>query len=137
MNVEYKVAHEVAEQEFERFIAANALLISQPDMTLEDKASLDEQKNRIIHAIQTGALVVNENGEPVFHPQRVKESNPITFYEPTGAALMAMDRKKAGQDVGKMFSTMADMTKTDTKVFATMKMADLKVCLAVATLFLG
>lgn len=132
-----KVAKDVAEAEFERFVETMDLDIDPATMDEDDKKGLDQQRNRIIRAIQTGALYVNDNGEPVFTAQRTKDGEPLTFHEPTGASLMAMDRKKKTEDVGKMYAVMADITKTHASTFAKMKMSDLKVCQAVTALFLG
>ena len=132
-----KIAKEVAEAEFERFVEANDLLVGTDNMDKEDRDSLDEQRGRIVRAIEVGAMVINEDGEPVFTPQRCQDAKALTFHEPTGASLMAMDRKKKNEDVGKLYATMGDMTRTDAKTFSSMKMADLKVCIAVTTLFLG
>lgn len=132
-----KVAKEVAEQEFERFIDAMDLDVDTAGMDEDDKKGFEQQKSRIIGAIQSGALVVNDDGEPVFTPQRTKDAEPITFHEPTGASLMAMDRKKKTEDIGKLYSAMGDMTGKHPSTFAKMKMPDLKVCMAVTTLFLG
>ena len=132
-----KIAKEVAEQDFNRFIEANDLLVEHDGMEKEDRESFGEQKARIVRAIAKGHLVINEDGEPVYTPQRSEDSKPLTFHEPTGASLMAMDRKKKNEDVGKLYATMGDMTRTDAKTFSSMKMADLKVCMAVTVLFLG
>lgn len=131
------IVKEVAEIEFSRFVDLMDLDIDPADMDEEDKKGFDQQYRRIIQAIQTGALIVNDNGEPIFTPQRSEESKPITFHEPTGASLMAMDRKKKSEDIAKLYATMADMTKTHISTFSKMKMSDLKVCMAVTTLFLG
>ena len=42
---------------------------------------------------------VNEDGEPVFAPQRTNDAELLTFHEPTGASLMAVDRKKKNEEV--------------------------------------
>lgn len=131
------VSKDVAEAEFARFIEANALLVETPGMSDEDRASFAEQKTRITRAMEQGALMINDQGEPVFTPQRTKDAEALTFHEPTGASLMAMDRRKRGEDIAKLYSTMADMTRTDAKVFSKMAMADLKVCMAVTALFLA
>lgn len=131
------VAKEVAEEEFDRFLEANDILADTENMDKEDRDSLNEQRARIVHAIEVGAMVISEDGEPVFTPRRTKDVPALTFHEPTGASLMAMDRKKKNEDVGKLYATMGDMTRTDAKTFSKMKMADLKVCIAVTTLFLG
>lgn len=132
-----KIAKDVAEQEFARFVEMMDLDVDPAGMDDEDRKSLDTQKRRIISAIESGALIVSDEGEPTYTPQRTKDAEPITFYEPTGASLMAMDRRKKNEDIGKMYALMGDITKTDAKTFARMKMADLKVCQAVTTLFLG
>lgn len=132
-----KVCLEVAEAEFQRFVELMDLDCDEKSMGEEDKAGFSEQKEKLIKAIRKGSLVVNENGEPIFTPQRTNDAKPITFYEPTGASLMAMDRKKKSEDVAKLYATMADMTRTDAKTFAKMKNADLKVCMAITTLFLA
>lgn len=132
-----KVAKEVAEAEFDRFVEAMDLDVDPADMDEDDKQGFRQQRDRVVSAIQSGALAVNDNGEPVFTPQRTKDAEPLTFHEPTGASLMAMDRKKKTEDVGKMYALMGEITKTHASTFAKMKMADLKVCQAVTTLFLG
>ena len=65
------------------------------------------------------------------------DADAITFHEPTGTSLIAMDRKKKSEDIGKLYATMGDITKTHASVFSKMKMPDLKVCMAITTLFLG
>jgi len=132
------IAKEVAEAEFDRFAEAMDLELEPADMDAEDKKGLDAQKGRLIKAIMSGSLIINENGEPVYTPQRAGENvNPITFSEPTGASLMAMDRKKRTEDVGKLYATMADITGQSSGIFSKMKMGDLKICMAITTLFLG
>jgi hypothetical protein len=132
-----KIAKDMAELEFDRFVEAMDLDVNTASMDQDDKQGYEQQRGRIITALQSGALVINDNGEPVYTPQRIKDAEPITFHEPTGASLMAMDRKKKAEDIGKLYATMADMTKTNAKLFSEMKMPDLKVCMAVTTLFLG
>ena len=136
MSEDTKVVKEVAEAEFERFVRDMDLDISTDSMDDEDKKDLSLQKGRVIAAIMKGSLIINDSGEPVFTPQR-EDGEAITFHEPTGAALMAMDRKKKSEEIGKMYAAMAVITKKHSKVFSGMKMADLKVCMAITTLFLG
>lgn len=135
---EYKVDRETAEQEFDRFLDAMDIDGDTAGMTDEDRQGFDGQKQTIVSAIRKGRLYINENGEPVFTPSTVEiDGGVITFYEPSGASYMAMDSKKKGHDVAKMYAMMADMTKQPAKVFAKMKQRDLKVCQAVAVLFLA
>ena len=134
---ENKVAKEVAEQEFERFAEVMDLDVDPAFLDDEDKKGLELQKNRIVAAIMAGSLVINDDGEPVYTPQRSEDRTPITFHEPSGASLMEMDRKKKNEDIGKLYAIMASMGKVHANTFAKMKMSDLKVCQAVTTLFLG
>ena len=132
-----KIAKEVAEQEFNRFVESMDLDVDPADMDEDDRKGFTQQKDRVIAAIQSGALVIKDSGEPVFTPHRTNDADAITFHEPTGASLMAMDRKKKTEDIGKLYAAMGDITKTHANVFSKMKMADLKVCMAITTLFLG
>lgn len=130
-------AREVAEAEFERFAAAMDLEFDTKRMDADDLKSFNEQKHRILRAIMRGHLVVDGKGQFVYTPQGGSDHTPITFYEPTGASMMAMDRKKKGEDVGKMYATMADMTRTSPERFARMANRDLKICQTIAVLFLA
>ena len=132
-----KIVKEVAEQEFNRFVESMDLDVDPADMDEDDRKGFTQQKDRVISAIQLGSLVIKDSGEPVFTPQRTNDADAITFHEPTGASLMAMDRKKKTEDIGKLYAAMGDITKTHANVFSKMKMADLKVCMAITTLFLG
>lgn len=131
-----KVSIELAAQDFDRFIEAMDIEANLADMDEDDKSGFNQQKARVMQSITSGTVVIDDEGQPVFTPKR-SGGDPITFYEPTGASLMAMDRKKKAEDVGKLYATMADMTKQPAKRFANMKYADLKVCIAITTLFLG
>ena len=135
--MEFKVAREVAESEFERFTEAMDLDVDETRMDEDDKKSFGELKDRILRAIEQGHLVFDDEGQPVYTPRAGASTQPITFHEPTGASFMAMDTKKKDQNVGKMYAVMADMTHRDAKVFSSMPNRDLRVCQAIVTLFLG
>ena len=132
-----KVEAEVAEQEFMRFVDTMGLDIEEGSLTDEDKAGLNTNRNRMLTAIKKGSLVINENGEPIYTPQRSENVTPLLFAEPEGAALMEMDRKKAGADVGKMFVIMGSVAHVPQGTFAKLKIGDLNVCMAITTLYLG
>ncbi len=134
---DFKVAPEVAELEFDRFVELMDLELDESDMDTEDKGEFGKHKKKMIKAIQDGSLVIGVEGEPEYTPKRGDNHLPITFREPTGACLMAMDSRKEGQNVAKMYATMASMTKQNSKRFSNMKNVDLKVCLSIVTLFLA
>ena len=131
-----KVATEVAVAEFERFAESMDLDIAPKGMDAEDQKALDDLKRKIVGAIERGSLVVDDKGQPVFTPQ-VGDREPITFYEPVGSTLTSMDQRKKGQDIAKMFVTLAAQTKQPVKRFADMAGRDIKVCQALITLFLA
>lgn len=135
---ENKVNKEVAEQEFETWVDAMDLDLDTSEMDAEDLTAFNKQKKRIIKAIMRGSLVFNENDEAVYTPHRpgTQHKEPITFHERTGAAIMAMDGKKQGHNVAKMYAVLADMCKVHPKTFAMMVGEDIKLCEALFALLM-
>lgn len=122
------VAKEVALAEFDRFTDSMDLDVDTSVMDAEDQTSFEKLKRRIVKAICNGSLIVNENGEPVYTPQKSSFIDAITFHERTGASVMAMDGKKKNYDVAKTYAIMADMTKLHPGTFAKLKGIDIKIC---------
>tara|TARA_R110002153_G_C13332612_1_gene498609 strand:- start:28533 stop:28946 length:414 start_codon:yes stop_codon:yes gene_type:complete len=133
-----KIALEVADAEFERFVDCMDLDVDTSMMDAEDVSAFNKQKGRIIRAVQSGSLVFNDDGEAVYTPQhkRSKHQDAITFHERTGASLMAMDGKKKGHDVAKTYAVMGDMCKVHPNVFASLVGADVKICEALFSLLM-
>ena len=133
-----KVAADVATEEFNRFVGSMDLDLDESGMDAEDLTAFNKQKNRILRAIRSGALVVNDEGEAVYTPSnpRSKHQEAITFHERTGASLMAMDGKKKGHDVAKTYAILADMCKVHPSVFAGLVGTDVKVCEAIFALLM-
>lgn len=125
-----KVSKEVAEAEFERFADEMDIDIDTADMDAEDLTAFNKMCKKVIVAIGRGSLVINETGEAIYTPQneRSKHKEAITFHERTGASLMAMDGKKKGHDVKKMYAVLGDMCKQHSSVFAGLVGTDVKVC---------
>lgn len=130
VEVDNKVSLEAAEAEFERFATEMDLDLDTADMDAEDLTAFSKMKKRLIRAIMRGSLVITEDGEAQFTPQRPKSryQETITFHERTGASVMAMDMKKKGHDVAKTYAAMADMCKVTPKVFAGLVGEDIKIC---------
>lgn len=133
-----KIDLETAQLEFERFIEAMDIDADTSMMDAEDLAAFNKQKGRLIRAISSGALVINDDGEAVYTPSNSKSryKDPITFHERTGASLMAMDGKKKGHDVRRTYAVMADMCKVHENVFAGLVGVDIKVCEAIFALLM-
>lgn len=139
-----KVAKEVAELEFTALVATMDLEVDPAHMDAEDRGDFERHRATIIGAYQRLSLVNNEDGMAVFTPKFSKplpimpaNATSFTFRRPTGATLMAMDGKKVGADVTKLYASMAQMTGQHVKTFSAMDMVDLRVCTALATLFLA
>lgn len=131
------VAREVAEQEFQRFTDSMEIDTDTSKMKEDDADGFQDTKEKIISAIMDGRLTVNDQGEPVLTPTRTQMPNGLTFKEPSGADLMAMDRQKNGNDVGKMFALMDSVTKSAPGTCSKLKGKDQKVATAIVTLFLA
>lgn len=131
-----KVSLEVAEHEFGRFVDAMDLDLNTGEMDADDRRDFQQQKGVILRAIQRGHLVINEDGEPVYTPQKL-DIDPITFYEPEGATFLEMDRKKKTAEVAKTYAVLGAMTKIGPAPFAKMKNRDMKVCQAIMLCFLA
>lgn len=138
---EKKVATEVAEIEFNKFVSMMALDVDPKGMDDEDRKSFVQAKRRIVEAIEDGRVVINDKGEPVFTPVGNGTANedlsPITFREPKGDALMAMDMKRDGHNVAKTYASMSAQTGQEMARFAKMAARDLRICMALYVLFFG
>lgn len=135
-----KVALEVAETEFTRWAESMDLLakLDTTDMNADDKESFKQQKRPILDAIRFGRLVVDDAGQFVFTPQVGDDKSPITFFEPDGSSIMAMDKAgKSGENVHKQFAVLAAMTHQFVQRFSKMKQRDLVVCSAIMAFFLA
>lgn len=133
-----KVSEEQALREFENFADAMDIDIDVSKMDEDDLAGFEKQRRRIVKACVQGHLIYNENNEPVYTPHRKasKYKEPITFHERTGNSLIAMDGKKKGHDVGKMYAVLGDMCGQPPAVFAGLAGTDIKVCEAIFALLM-
>lgn len=134
---DFRLDQETAEHEFERFLDAMDILADEGDMGEEDLTSFRAQKTRVIRALRQGHLVINDNGEAVYTPHRTEGVDPLTFHERTGASIMAMDGKKKGEDVRKMYAVMGDLCKVEPGLFSQLRGADIKTCEALFALLMA
>ena len=135
--MENKIDTVVAESEFERFAEAMGLVFDVSGFNPDEKQDFETARKLIVQNICAGHVAINDEGEAVYTPRRVENAQPITFYEATGAALKAMDRRNKSEDIGKFYALLAEITKEPPAVFSKMKMTDLKVCMAIGVLFLA
>lgn len=135
---ELKVAQEQAEQEFDQWAEDMDLDLDVSEMDAEDLTAFSKQKRKIVKAITLGSLTFSESGEAVYTPSNKKSKcqEPITFFERTGASMMAMDGKKKGHDIGKTFAVMGEMCKVHPSTFAGLVGIDGKICEALFSLLM-
>lgn len=134
---EEKIAEEVAESEFQRFLLAMDLDSDVEKMSEEVAGGFVALRRVVIRAMQRRSLVIDDNGQAVFTPQYDKDATPVTFYVSDGSVLSSMDKKKENEQVLKKFTAMGVMTKTNAVRFSTMDVRDLKICQALYLLFLA
>lgn len=132
------ISKDVAEAEFERFLEAMDLVerINSSRLDEEDKKKLAEIRDNVVSAIESGRLVIDGEGCPVYTP-KLGDTKAIKFSEPDGAVVMAMDRVKQGHTIAKANAVLGAMTGEGPQRFAKMKQRDLRVCNDLLTLFLA
>ncbi len=131
-------AAEVVEAEFERFAECMDLDLDESKMDADDLGVFKRQKDRILRAMSSGALVINEKGEAVYTPANPASltHDPLTFHERTGASVMASDGHKKGYEVARTYAVMASMCETHPKTFSGLAGSDIKVCEALFALLM-
>lgn len=132
------ISLEVAESFFDDWADSMDLELDENFMDHDDLGQYRKQKKRLVSGFMRGALRINDKSEMVFTPENPKSryKDPITFHERTGASVMAMDGRKKGHDVNKMYAVMADMCRIQVKDFAGMQGRDIKICEAICTLLM-
>lgn len=135
---ELKVVPEQAALEFDQWAGDMDLDLDTNDMDAEDLTGFNKQKRKIVKAIQSGSLTFNDDGEAVYTPsnKKSKRQEPITFYERTGACMIAMDGKKKNHDISKTYAVMGDMCKVHPSTFSGLVGIDGKVCEALFSLLM-
>jgi hypothetical protein len=125
-----KVATEVAEAEFARFLATFDLDWGETAALDDDeRKSFEQMKAPVIRAMTRGTLVIDGNGEPVF--TATDGFNPITFREPKGKAVL---NNKGDGSGARMGALMVALTGESALRFDGLPLRDLKVCMAITNL---
>jgi hypothetical protein len=135
---EEKVAREVAEAEFSRFLEAMDLDEDVSKLDTDDQAGFEKHKRKVVEAIMRGNLTINEKGEPVLTPSQPVRGldKDIVFREPRGSSLKSTLGKKA-DDNARAMELMGALTNLPPVTFANMAMRDYKVCGSLVVLFLA
>lgn len=137
--IEDKVTPQVAEQEFERFADIWAIDLDETGLDEDDLKMLAGLRRRLTKQIRAGKLTVDESGALTYQLgySDLDGIDSLTFNVPKGDSIMAWDRMKEREGIHKMNAFIGSMTGQSPKLFAKLDMRDLKVCQAVAQLFLG
>ena len=132
-----KVVYEMALQEFDRFTHAWDIDANVDAMNGEDKESFEVQKGRIVRAIQSGAATIDEEGDVTYALKHPKGAVTSLCFKAGRTSLIAMDQYKDRQNVHKMYAVIGSMVAQPPKLIANMDARDTKLCMGVASLFLG
>lgn len=135
---EFKIVREMADAEFDRFTDMMDIDVDQSGMDSEDEDEMLKSKNRIVRAIQKGDLVIDDDGQAVYTPSNVnsKYDKPLVFHEQSGAAIIASDKSKKGQNMRATFAIMGEMCKVHPNVFVGLYGSDIKTCMAIFMLLM-
>lgn len=134
------VNRETAESDFDRFAEAWCLDTDTASMKDEDADSFKGLKRKLINAIAGGRLAVAEDGGVLIYQLQFPQTGGLTELEmrvPPGAALVAFDKLKERQAIGKLNAYMGSMCEQNPAIFSQMDGRDLKIVQAVATIFLA
>lgn len=128
-----KIDKEVAQKEFERWANAWRIEIEESELSEEDQESFNEQRRKVVKAIEKGYLTVSEDGAELVLDT---DKGPVTFSEPKGAAYLSMDQHK-NKNMASSFGFMGSMTGTPAKFWSSVRGADVKIAQAITALFLA
>jgi hypothetical protein len=136
MTNQAKVALEVAEAEFIRWADAMRIDLDVTGLDADDVKSLEQNKRRVIKALQCGALVIDDAGQAIYTPGTTGVS-ALTFHKPTAAVLMSLDESKADQSMHRQQNLIAAITRAPKSVLARLEMADHGDCKAIVGFLLS
>src|SRR5687767_13489427 len=110
---ELKVATEVAEAEFARWLSRMGLGHKADEqagrMTEEDLSSFRKAEGIIVRAMESAAIVVTDRGLE-FTPMYSDDQKTIVFPRPRGAILLSGDRYKQNESGAKTFAMLGEWT---------------------------
>jgi hypothetical protein len=131
-----KIAIEVAETEFDRFVNEMDLDVDTKFMNEDERNGFEKQRRRIVNAIAHGNLVIDNDGHAVYTPRNMELDAPLRFEQFGGQTLSATNGKKRDDRAMQLHSMMAEMTKVGPNTFNKMRGVDTKVCMALTMLLM-
>lgn len=126
----------VARAEFARFCDLFDLNIDEMDE--EDQESFEKHALKIRRRIMKGRMSVDDDGQlTVVLKAPVRGVESVTFYEPKGSALLALDKAKKDRNIDALQHAVVAMTRTSKELLKGMHGADVKTCQEIVVLFIA
>ena len=134
-----RVAPEVAQMEFDRFAREWDIDSDLGAMSLEDKASFESQKNRIIKEICAGQATIDDDGNVSYTLKHPKEGSALVelIFKVTRGNKAVMDQYKERELMHKTMAYIGTLVGQPPKVMFGLDPRDQKFGEAIAVLFLA
>lgn len=130
-----KIGPDVAAAEFERMCDANRIDRDPALWSDDDADGFAQLRTRILRDMQSGAIVVDDEGRPTYTPPGA--SKGLTFHKAKGATLIALETHAGTKGISNTLAAMAELTHVDRGEFARMDARDVHACVRLTTLFLA
>ncbi len=136
---EEKVSLEVAEEEFERFVEENGLLLDFDTMDEKDAADFTRHKQRMIREIQRGFLCIDEDGVAEFQPHEKQSEykEKLVFYKRTGKHMANIRSNKSDNNAMNAYRMIASICKVSVDDILKLAGNDIKVCETIFIFLVG
>jgi hypothetical protein len=129
-----KIGKDVAEQQFERLCKSRRIETDLSELNETEKTTFRSRKADIIRLMMSGALVLDQAGNPVYTPP-TEGAKPITFHKATGATLMEADGS-LGQ-VERLIRIATALTKSVPGELSTLDLPDFHAVDEIVTFLIG
>lgn len=133
--MKFRIAKDVAESEFLRMCDAFRIDHDTSELSETELAEWNDLRGSLLRDLRAGTLIVGVDGKPTYTPPGA--TTGVTFHQPTGATIMALETYAGGKNIRNLTAAMADMTRTDQGEFGKMSAPDFQACARVAKLFLA
>ena len=128
---------ELAEAEFLRMCENCDIETEFAEDEKTEADAFEKEKRAVVKLIQKGSLVITEEGNAEYTPQRSVSQKPVTFKEPRGSALTAMGGVGKDQEMKRIMLAMVDFSDAHSvKQFIQMSKRDVAACLLLGSIFL-
>lgn len=124
---------EQLEEQFRAFIEAQDIDFDSPAIDENDGRDRENLKHTFKRAMKRGRLELNDDLCPVY---TCKTGRKITFKEPDGIMWSVTDKQKPNASVAKMYASMGVCTGEAPAMLKKLPARDLKVLMAIWSLFL-